>query len=78
MKRVHGLTVLETEEEVEGLLKCQHTFVRKQVEFMDHDLDVEIAKGKYVTRTNANHENIARAFSFMKSCMNSRQQKKRP
>ena len=43
---------------VDGDMVLPRDFVRKQVEFMDHNPDVGIAKGKYGTRTNAMHENL--------------------
>lgn len=43
---------------VDGDMVLTRGFVRKQVEFMDQNLDVGIAKGKYGDNTTRNYENL--------------------
>ena len=43
---------------VDGDMVLSRDFVRKQVEFMDHNPDVGIAKGKYGVCANANDGNV--------------------
>jgi len=43
---------------VDSDMVLSRDFVRNQVEFMNHNTDVGIAKGKYGIRSNGNHENL--------------------
>ena len=55
---------------VDGDMVLSRDFMREQVEFMDHNPDVGIAKGKYGARKNSNHENLVATLENVEFMLN--------